>query len=63
MKMEIRRSAIFNLELSYKEVCWLKGLMQNSLGNEESEEDREIRLHFWNVLPSFDELNKIGADR
>lgn len=40
------------LELDEEETTWLRGIVENSLGepSEETDEDKKMRLKFWDAL-------------
>ncbi len=50
MKARARKSFLVTIELSEYEAKWLLGMVQNSLSDEESEVDCEIREEIWNAL-------------
>jgi len=48
-----------NLKLNVKEAIWLKGMVQNYLGQgEEDPEQQKMRMRFWEAIPKFEELYK-----
>lgn len=52
MKAEFQVVKTLQLTLEKDEIEWLKGLVQNPLGPDESETDRELRHRFWVALTS-----------
>jgi len=61
MEIKVNETVTYELSLNKKEALFLKEMVQNFLGqypDDESEEVREIRMKFWNGLPSIEELRK-----
>jgi len=46
----IEQEVVINLELSKAEAIWLKGMVQNSLSPNESQNAKSIRSSIWDAL-------------
>ena len=50
MNSTIETKRVITLEMSEAEATWLKGMVQNTQGPNESPESAEIRKSFWDAL-------------
>ena len=58
-KTKIIISATIVLELSPTEAYYIKSMVQNSLYENETVDESHIRKTIFELIPSFEELNKI----
>jgi hypothetical protein len=50
MKVNVKSETIYTLELTEAEATWLRGLMQNKIHEDETEQDQQYRELFWNAI-------------
>jgi len=58
MKAKLTRNSVYTLEMDSETAYWLKCLVQNPLGENESTRDSEIRKGIWDALPTLQWLQR-----